>query len=247
MVFKKISNFLEKWDEWIIAGMLIPFAKGLFEKFSSKAGEKVEEKIEKILGIKVDEHGKGFGDEILTREAIRVMSEEEQKIIEAFRIWLRESNPEKADAFTLGIAKAVKSFERQVKKTVIKGNRGDKGKPKGPQEREETIRIEYDHSWSTNFFKRLLSYKTNAAKENFVFAGENFISLVPPAKKSASAVNLARRFCAKVQPAFAKTATAIHEGQSANLADLQAGLARDRLALERARQRRAERKMKVRT
>lgn len=246
MILKRISGFLEKWDEWLIAGMLIPFAKGLFEKFSSKAGEKVENELEKLLGIKVDEHGKGFGDEILTREAIRVMTGEgEQEAIESFRIWMREKDPNKADAFTLGIAKAVKAFERQKKKLIKSGGKNKQGKLVGPQTTEETTGVEYDHSWSTNFLQRLISYETNEAKEEFVFEGENFKSLIQPEKGPSPVIKAVKTVYEKVKPVVISTTESIREHQTANLADLRSGLEKDLAEYEQSKLRRAERKRRT--
>jgi len=91
-----VSQKMEKIDRWITTLTAIPvfgfIVKKVFDKVTEKGAEKLGKKVEKVLGIDVDESGKGFGDEILFREALRQETFPVQKQIEDFRLWLREKD-----------------------------------------------------------------------------------------------------------------------------------------------------------
>lgn len=182
--------FKEKLDRWATAYAVIVsvpivggWIKGWFDKFGEKAGQKIENKVGQALGINVDE-AKGFDDEILFGEAKRHLLATNQQQVEDFRFWLREKdkreNTKKAAAFVLGVAKAVKAFEKQIKKTDPNGGGRQSGKPR---EKTERSFMEYDHSWTDNFFARLITRATDEDKEEFVFIEENFQSLIPTEKE----------------------------------------------------------------
>jgi hypothetical protein len=177
-----IHRFAE-WFQTLIAIPVFGIAiKEIVEYMSKKGAEKIIKRVDVALGVTVEETGKGFGDEILTREAIRALSDPDQQKVENFRLWLRNNNPRKADAFTLGIAKAVKAFEKQIKQTHAAGG----GRTGRPLDKTETAKVEYDHSWSKNFFARLITRTANRDKDKFVFLEENFQSLVLPERKPLS-------------------------------------------------------------
>lgn len=152
--------------------------------FMGKVFKKGKEKVVQAVGgegVVVEETGKGFNDEILFREAVQALDVTEQPQIEAFRTYLRKDAKEgRYDAFTLGIAKAIKAFERKVRKTHSEGG----GKSGMPQEKTEEQYTEYNHTWSNAFFKRILTKNTNEEKEKFVFEDENFDSLIPKKPKT---------------------------------------------------------------
>lgn len=179
---KGIHRFIEWFQTLVTIPVLGIIIKEIVELVSKKGAEKFSKKVEQVLGVTVEETGKSFGDEILTREAIRALDVTDQQKVEDFRLWLRKKYPKKADAFTLGVAKAVKAFEKQIKKTHAAGG----GKTGRPLDKTETAAVEYDHSWSNNFFERLLARASDKAKDDFVFLEENFQSLVLPEKKTLS-------------------------------------------------------------
>jgi hypothetical protein len=206
---------MERFDHWLATITAIPvfgfILKRLFDKVTQKGAEHLEKKVGTIFGLEVEETGKGFDDEILFGEAKRHLQASEQQQVEDFRLWLRKKNKQKAEAFVLGVAKAVKAFEKQIKKTDPNG-----GGRKSNQSREKTERsfFEYDHSWSDNFFARLLTRTNDKDKEQFVFVEENFQSLVCPKKKPLSVIKIAKK-------AVEKTAQVIKKGTPKIKVDLE--------------------------
>ncbi|HCP08629.1 MAG TPA: hypothetical protein DIT25_02410 [Candidatus Moranbacteria bacterium] len=162
--------------EMLVVGMFIPFVKSIFEKFSARAGDKVEKRLEKALGIEVEETGKGIGDEIIYLAALQKIDDAEQGKVEEFKSELKKdanAGAKKAEAFVLFIAKGVKAFEKEHK-TVSGGGKNNKEPRTEYVHKDLTVGFE----WSSKFFKRLLS-KPDYAKKLRYLEDENVFSLIP--------------------------------------------------------------------
>jgi len=207
-LFSGLSKFFEKFDEWIVIGLLIPFAKGIFDKFTEKGAEKATQKISEFLGINLEKAGKDVQDEIVFATALYLcgLSEDEKNEIRAFEAELRQKDPKKAQAFVLFVAKAVERHAVETKKTS-----GGKNNP------EVTIQknIDLGLRWAKEFFHDLLKNRSYDQKVAFL-KGINVFSLISAKKDEPPALKIAK----KVGATTKNFSVSIGSGQNENLANL---------------------------
>lgn len=145
-------------------------------KLTEKGVEVAEKKIEKALGLDIEEAKKGLDDEFLYRIALHGLNDDtKRKQINQFKADLEETDSNKAEAFVLYVAKMLRMHEKQQKKSW------KTGKGKNAPRVEEIAKL-YDFTYTNDFFADLLSNDTVDAKTRFL-KNEKVFSLIPPEKK----------------------------------------------------------------
>lgn len=215
-VIQKLGAFLEKFDEFLIAGLLIPLGKKIFDRMAEKGVEKVEKRIEKILGLNIEEARRDITDEILYSNVVYRMTDIEAQEIDAFEERLRRENAQQAEAFVLYIAKIVKQFERNIKEAAAP----KKGEP-GPRIEQEYKNLQYGIESAINVLRALLAKTGRNEEEKFkakvaFLQGKNVFSLIPPEKKPDPIAEVGKKAFKKIHELGKELAGS----QEASLADL---------------------------
>jgi hypothetical protein len=174
--------FGEKTYNWLKGLATIPvigvIGTMIFDKITEKTASTIQKRLEKILGLGVEEANKDITDELIYCAAVNGLDVADVSAIDAFEERLRREEPDKAQAFVLFVAKLVSQFEREERP-------GNHNKKKGDPEPSKTQiykNLDEGFKHAKKFLEALLRNKTFAKRVAFL-QGKNVFSLIKPKSK----------------------------------------------------------------